>query len=153
MQLGTHTYAVNWDGWSYMNEKIGTSRITLNGYVDRAESGNFSRIYELVCQIKASNSEGDGTLESPTVGSLATLRAEYLKVDAAAGTNKIYFVDPEGVVYDPATGVDEANHYHDCGVYFEAMGSPQNLSPVITGAEATFYVPIMLRVARADFNA
>jgi hypothetical protein len=144
MQLDGKTYKVNFDGWKIIDQKIGVSRATLTGRVDRTEARAFARTFELVCQVKATSTD-------PTEGTLATLRASYLKTDVS--TNRLLFVDPEGVIYDPATGVDTPTHFYDCGVYFEQMDSPKNLSPMITGPEATLYVPILLRVAKVSFNA
>ena len=141
-QPAYRTYGVLTDGWRVSNQKVGTSRLTISGKVDRTEARAIVRLYELTVQVRA-------TCADASVGTRASLAALYDRVDV--GSNALYFEDPDGVVFDPREGTDvPGSHYYDCGVFFEAMESPENYSPLISGStdNVRFAIPIVLRVAK-----
>jgi hypothetical protein len=131
--LDSYTYYVKADAHKPLYEKQGETRLTLTERVDRTQSTKTRNrwSYTILCPYTNVSS----------IGGLNTLLATWKK------GGLLDFKDEEGISYLVTTGADSSTYKYSTGVYFENMGSPGNLGPVL--ASTSYTVEIQLVCGKA----
>jgi hypothetical protein len=127
------TYYVKADSHRPLLEKQGETRLTITERVDRTESSKTLNKWAYIIQCPYTN--------VGTAGGLNTL------ITARKAGGALDFIDEEGVHYTISSGTDTTTHIYNSGVYIENMGSPTNLSPILSSS--TYHVEIQLVCAKA----
>ncbi len=131
--LDGSTYYTSGKSYDHSQSKVGTTRRTATGDLDRLETGVIGNHYKIVLDCGPSD--------------IATLRASFLK--CLTTNNKLNFIDEEGFNWNPADGPNDATHAYNTGVYFSSMGRPQ---PVTSGVGWSQYNALLVEIA-LDVNS
>jgi hypothetical protein len=127
--LNGYTYYIKADAHKPSYEKQGETRLTITERVDRTDSTKTLNkwSYTILCPYTNVN----------TMGGLNTIIA------ARKQGGLLDFIDEENVHYVVSSGTDTDSHKYSTGVYFENMGSPSNLGPVLSSTSYTVEIQLV----------